>query len=276
MASSIVRGDNFHFLAGRFIGVAVTGIDAIILGIVEGLTEFLPVSSTGHLILASELLRLPQTEAHKVFEVAIQLGAILAVACLYWRKLVARSDLLLKLAFGFLPTGIIGLMLYKMVKNLFDASVVSVSLIVGGFAFFAMEYYLKNHRPTIEDAGDVTYRTAFTIGLVQCVSMIPGVSRSGATIIGGLLCGMNRTAAAEFSFLLALPTMLAATCYDVYKNAAAFQGGDWDNLLIGFVVSFIFSIIGIKVLIRFVANHTFIPFGVYRIIAGAVFLFFIF
>jgi len=271
-----VRSDYYSFQHEDISGVVVTGIEAIILGIVEGLTEFLPVSSTGHLILTSELLRLPQTEAHKVFEVAIQLGAILAVACLYWRKLVARSDLLLKLAFGFLPTGIIGLTLYKLVKNLFDASVVSVSLIIGGLAFFAMEYYLKNHRPAIEDAGDVSYRTAFTIGLVQCVSMIPGVSRSGATIIGGLLCGMNRTAAAEFSFLLALPTMLAATCYDVYKNSAAFRGGDWDNLLIGFVVSFIFSIIGIKVLIRFVANHTFIPFGVYRIIAGALFLFFIF
>ncbi|RQW86415.1 MAG: undecaprenyl-diphosphate phosphatase [Geobacter sp.] len=250
----------------------MTGIEAGILGIVEGLTEFLPVSSTGHLILVSELLQLPQTEAHKAFEVAIQLGAILAVACLYWRKLIARSDLLLKLAVGFLPTGIIGLALYKLVKNLFDSSVVSISLIIGGIAFFVMEYYLRNHKPAIHDAGDVTYRSAFIIGLVQCVSMIPGVSRSGATIIGGLLCGMSRTAAAEFSFLLALPTMLAATCYDLYKNGAAFQGGDWGNLLIGFIVSFIFSIIGIKVLIRFVANHTFIPFGVYRIIVGVLFL----
>lgn len=250
----------------------MTGFEAAILGIVEGLTEFLPVSSTGHLILASKLLHLPQTEAHKVFEVAIQLGAILAVACLYWRKLVARVDLLLKLAIGFLPTGIIGLTVYKLVKDLFDPSVVSISLIVGGLVFFAVEYYLRDHKPAIHDAGDVSYRTAFTIGLVQCLAMIPGVSRSGATIIGGLFCGMNRTAAAEFSFLLAMPTMLAATCYDVYKNAAAFHGSDWNNLLIGFVVSFLFSIIGIKVLIRFVANHTFIPFGVYRIIAGTLFL----
>jgi undecaprenyl-diphosphatase len=253
-------------------GDRVTGFEAGILGVVEGLTEFLPVSSTGHLILASEILHLPQTEAHKVFEVAIQLGAILAVACLYWRRLVARSDLLLRLAVGFLPTGIIGLTLYKLVKNLFDSSVVSISLIVGGIVFFVAEYYLKNHKPAIHDAGDVSYRTAFTVGLVQCLAMVPGVSRSGATIIGGLLCGMNRTAAAEFSFLLALPTMLAATCYDVYKNVAAFHGSDWDNLLIGFLVSFIFSIIGIKFLIRFVARHTFIPFGVYRIIAGALFL----
>jgi len=250
----------------------MTGFDAVILGIVEGLTEFLPVSSTGHLILASELLGLPQTDAHKVFEVAIQLGAILAVACLYWRRLTARSDLLLKLAVGFLPTGVIGFTLYRMVKHLFNSSVVSVSLIVGGIAFFVVERYMKNHRPVVHDVTDVSYRTAFTIGLVQCVSMIPGVSRSGATIIGGLLCRMDRTAAAEFSFLLALPTMLAATCYDVYKNAAAFRGSDWGSLLIGFVVSFLFSIVGIKVLVRFVSNHTFIPFGVYRIIAGALFL----
>jgi len=250
----------------------MTGFEAAVLGIVEGLTEFLPVSSTGHLILASELLGLPQTESHKVFEVAIQLGAILAVACLYWRRFTVRSDLLLKLAVGFLPTGVIGLTLYKMVKQLFNSSVVSVSLIVGGIAFFVVERYMKNHRPVVHDVADVSYRSAFTIGLVQCLSMVPGVSRSGATIIGGLLCRMDRTAAAEFSFLLALPTMLAATCYDVYKNAAAFQGSDWDNLLIGFAVSFIFSIVGIKVLIRFVANHTFIPFGIYRIIAGALFL----
>jgi undecaprenyl-diphosphatase len=230
------------------------------------------VSSTGHLILASELLHLPQTESHKVFEVAIQLGAILAVACLYWRRLTARSDLLIKLAVGFVPTGVTGFLLYKIVKQLFNASVVSISLIVGGIIFFVVERYMKNHRPVVHDVSDVSYRTAFTIGVVQCLAMIPGVSRSGATIIGGLLCRMDRTAAAEFSFLLALPTMLAATCYDVYKHASAFQGGDWGNLLIGFAVSFVFSIVGIKLLVRFVSSHTFIPFGIYRIIAGILFL----
>ncbi len=250
----------------------MTGFEAAVLGIVEGLTEFLPVSSTGHLILASDILQLPQTEAHKVFEVAIQLGAILAVVCLYWRKLTARSNLLMKLAVGFLPTGVFGFLLYKLVKDLFNSSVVSVSLIIGGIVFFVVEWYMKNHRPVIDDVADVSYRTAFTIGLVQCLSMVPGVSRSGATIVGGLLCRMDRTAAAEFSFLLALPTMLAATCYDVYKHASVFHMSDWDNLLIGFVVSFLFSIIGIKVLVRFVTNHTFIPFGVYRIIAGTLFL----
>lgn len=250
----------------------MTGFEAAVLGIVEGLTEFLPVSSTGHLILASELLHLPQTEAHKVFEVAIQLGAILAVACLYWPRLRTRSNLLVKLAIGFIPTGVMGLLFYKMVKNLFNGSVVSISLIVGGIVFFIVERYMKNHRPVVNAVADVSYRTAFTIGLVQCLSMIPGVSRSGATIIGGLLCRLDRTTAAEFSFLLALPTMLAATSYDVYKNVSAFQGNDWGNLLIGFFVSFLFSIVGIKLLVRFVTNHTFIPFGIYRIIAGFLFL----
>jgi undecaprenyl-diphosphatase len=250
----------------------MTWLDATLLGIVEGLTEFLPVSSTGHLILASELLHLPQTDSHKVFEVAIQLGAILAVACLYWRRFTTRSDLLMKLLVGFLPTGTIGFLLYKLVKDLFNSSVVSISLIIGGVAFLVMERFMKNHHPVINDVADVSYRTAFTVGLVQCVSMIPGVSRSGATIIGGLICRMDRAVAAEFSFLLALPTMLAATGYDIYKNASTFNGSDWDMLLIGFAVSFIFSIVGIRVLIRLVQRHTFIPFGIYRIVVGALFL----
>lgn len=253
----------------------MTGFEATVLGIVEGLTEFLPVSSTGHLILASDLMHLQQTETHKVFEVVIQLGAILAVVCLYWRRLTARSDLLMKLAVGFFPTGVAGFLLYKLVTSLFDPSIVSISLIVGGIVFFIVEWRMKNHRPTVHDVSDISYRTAFTIGVVQCLSMIPGVSRSGATIVGGLLCRMDRSAAAEFSFLLAVPTMLAATFYDVYKHASLFHVSDWQNLLIGFVVSFVFAIIAVKVFVRFVTSHTFIPFGIYRIIAGALFLLFI-
>ncbi len=250
----------------------MTGFEATVLGIVEGLTEFLPVSSTGHLILASDIMRLQQTEAHKVFEVAIQLGAILAVVCLYWRRLTSRSNLILKLAVGFFPTGVAGFLLYKLVTSLFDPTIVSVSLIVGGIVFFVVERYMKSHRPAVHDVADISYRTAFTIGVVQCLSMIPGVSRSGSTIVGGLLCRMDRSAAAEFSFLLAVPTMLAATFYDVYKHASLFHMSDWKNLLIGFIVSFIFAIVAVKAFVRFVATHTFIPFGIYRIIAGALFL----
>ncbi|TSK09000.1 MAG: undecaprenyl-diphosphate phosphatase [Geobacter sp.] len=250
--------------------------DAIILGIVEGLSEFLPISSTGHLILASALLKLPQTDAHKVFEVVIQLGAMLAVVEVYRKQLFARPELLKKLCWAFLPTGTIGFLLYKLVKSFFQPSLVSYMLIAGGVAFIVIELWMKDRPATTHTLDEVSYRQAFIIGLVQCLSMVPGVSRSGATIIGGLVCGLDRKDAAEFSFLLALPTMFAATCYDIYKNHSVFHMGDWQNIAVGFVVSFIFGVIGIKALLKFVTSHTFIPFGIYRIAAGVIFLVFMF
>jgi len=253
----------------------MTIIDAIILGIVEGLSEFLPISSTGHLILASALLQLKQTDAHKVFEVTIQSGAMLAVVYIYRRQLASRSDLLRKLCFAFLPTGIIGLLLYKLVKTFFQPSLVSYMLIAGGIAFIVIERYIKDRPAAIANIQAISYRQAFAIGLMQSLSMLPGVSRSGATIMGGLLVGMNRKDAAEFSFLLALPTMLAATGYDIYKNYALFNPGDWQNILVGFITSFIFAVIGIKALLRFITSHTFIPFGIYRIAVGILFLTFL-
>ena len=252
----------------------MTIIDAIILGIVEGLSEFLPISSTGHLILASALLQLKQTDAHKVFEVTIQSGAMLAVVYIYRRQLASRPDLLSKLCFAFLPTGILGLLLYKLVKTFFQPSLVSYMLIAGGIALIVIERYIKDHPAAIADIEEISYRQAFNIGLMQSLSMVPGVSRSGATIMGGLLVGMNRKDAAEFSFLLALPTMLAATGYDIYKNHALFNLGDWQNILVGFITSFIFAVIGIKALLRFITSHTFIPFGIYRIAVGVLFLVF--
>jgi undecaprenyl-diphosphatase len=253
----------------------MTIIDAIILGIVEGLSEFLPISSTGHLILASTLLKLQQTDTHKVFEVIIQSGAILAVVYIYRQQLVSRFDLLKKLSFAFLPTGILGFLLYRLVKSFFQPSLVSYSLIAGGIAFIIIERCIKNRPATVLSIQDISYQQAFTIGLVQSLSMIPGVSRSGATIMGGLLTGLNRKDATEFSFLLALPTMLAATAYDIYKNHAIFKMGDWQNISIGFITSFIFAVIAIKALLKFVTSHTFIPFGIYRIVAGVLFLLFI-
>lgn len=250
----------------------MTIIDAFVLGIVEGLSEFLPISSTGHLILASTLLKLQQTDTHKVFEVIIQSGAILAVVYIYRQQLVSRMDLLKKLCFAFLPTGILGFLLYKLVKSFFQPSLVSYSLIAGGIAFIIIERCLKDRPATLVDIREISYRQAFTIGLIQSLSMVPGVSRSGATIMGGLLTGLSREDATEFSFLLALPTMLAATAYDIYKNHAIFNWGDWQNILIGFITSFIFAIIGIKALLKFVTNHTFIPFGIYRIVVGALFI----
>jgi len=253
----------------------VTIFDAVILGMVEGLSEFLPISSTGHLILASALLKLNQTDTHKVFEVIIQSGAILAVVVIYHKKLTASTDLLKKLCFAFLPTGTIGFILYKLVKSFFQPSLVSYMLIAGGIAFILIERFQKDRPARITTLEDISYKQAFMIGLIQCLSMVPGVSRSGATIMGGMTLGICRKEAAEFSFLLALPTMLAATCYDIYKNHAIFDFGDWQNILVGFVASFIFAVIGIKALLRFITSHTFIPFGYYRIAIGVVFLVFL-
>ena len=253
----------------------MTTIEAIILGIVEGLSEFLPISSTGHLILASALMKLQQSEAHKVFEVTIQLGAMLAVVQIYRKQLFSRIELLKKVCFAFLPTGVLGYLLYKLVKSFFQPSLVSYMLIAGGIAFIAIELWMKDRPATASHLDEVTYRQAFSIGVIQSLSMIPGVSRSGATIMGGLLVGMTRKDAAEFSFLLALPTMLAATCFDIYKNYAVFNLGDWQNIVVGFVTSFIFAIIGIKALLKIITSHTFIPFGIYRIAVGLVFLIFL-
>lgn len=250
----------------------MTIIDSIVLGIVEGLSEFLPISSTGHLILASTLLKLDQTDTHKVFEVTIQSGAILAVVWLYRMQLAVRKDLLLKLCAGFLPTGVLGFLLYKSVKSLFQPATVSYMLIAGGIAFIFIERHLKGRQTPECTLQELSYKKAFAIGAIQSLSMIPGVSRSGATIMGGLLAGMGRRDAAEFSFLLAIPTMLAATLYDIYKNLGVFHFSDWQNIAAGFVTSFIFAVISIKVLLRFITSHTFIPFGVYRIAAGVLFL----
>jgi undecaprenyl-diphosphatase len=253
----------------------VTIIEAGILGIVEGLSEFLPISSTGHLILASALMKLTQTEAHKVFEVTIQSGAMLAVVYLYRKQLVSHIDLLKKLCFAFLPTGALGFLLYKLVKSFFQPSLVSYMLIAGGIAFIVIEWFIKDRPAKVTSIYDITYGQAFTIGLAQSLSMVPGVSRSGATIMGGLMLGINRKESAEFSFLLALPTMLVATAYDIYKNHSAFVFGDWQNILVGFIVSFIFAVIAIKALLKFITSHTFIPFGIYRIVVGVLFLLFL-
>jgi undecaprenyl-diphosphatase len=261
----------YHFQGAYSVSI----LEAIILGIVEGLSEFLPISSTGHLILASALMKLSQSDTHKVFEVTIQSGAMLAVLFIYRKQIVSRMDLMKKVCFGFLPTGVLGYILYKLVKSFFLPSLVSYMLIAGGIAFIVIERWMRNHPAKVEGVENISYRQAFMIGLIQSLSMIPGVSRSGATIMGGLLVGMNRKDAAEFSFLLALPTMFAATAYDIYKNYAIFEWGDWQNISVGFVTSFIFGIIGIKALLKFVTSHTFIPFGIYRIVVGVLFLIFL-
>jgi undecaprenyl-diphosphatase len=247
-------------------------IEAIILGIVEGVTEFLPISSTGHLILVSTLLGIEQTEVHKAFEVSIQLGSILAVVFVYHQKIFHSIELWKRLIVAFIPTGVLGFLLYKIIKGLFSPVVVSVMLILGGIAFILIEKFYNEKEHALKDVEKIPYWKAVAIGLFQSLAMIPGTSRSGATIIGGLLLGLNRKTAAEFSFLLAVPTMLVATTYDTLKHFYEYQFDQWITLLVGFITAFIFAILAIRFFLKFISKHTFIPFGIYRIVLGILFL----
>lgn len=253
----------------------MTILESIILGIVEGLTEFLPVSSTGHLILTSHLLGIEQTKVHKTFEVVIQLGSILAVVFLYKDRLFRDVNLWKKLVIAFIPTGVLGFILYKIIKSLFSPYIVAFMLILGGIVFIVIEKFYKKESHTITDIDQIPYHKAFFIGIFQSLAMIPGTSRSGATIIGGLLLGFDRKTAAEFSFLLAVPTMFVATAYDIYKNYSYFQMDNWITLITGFITAFLFAILAIKTFLGFIKRYTFVPFGIYRIIIGLVFLLFV-
>lgn len=251
----------------------LTTIQAVVLGIVEGVTEFLPISSTAHLILASNLLRLEQTEFLKSFEIIIQLGAILAVVALYWRDLM-DWEVLKRLAVAFIPTGILGLMFYKIVKQYLigNISVVLWSLILGGIFIILFEKWHRENKEGKERIKDISYKNCAIIGVCQSVAMVPGVSRSAATIVGGLALGLKRKTIVEFSFLLAVPTMMAATGLDLFKNAASFSSSQANVLAVGFVVSFIMAIIGIKFLLAYVQKNSFTAFGVYRIVIVLLFL----
>jgi undecaprenyl-diphosphatase len=243
-------------------------LQVIILSIVEGITEFLPISSTGHLILTGRLLGLGQTEFLKTFEIAIQFGAILSVVALYWRKLLIDFNVLKRVIVAFLPTAVLGLAFYKIIKHYFMASsaVVLWSLLIGGILLIVFELLHKEKEDSHEDMATIPYGKAIIIGLFQSVAMVPGVSRSASTIVGGLILGLKRKTIVEFSFLLAVPTMLAATALDLMKNANQFSADQLTSLSVGFVVSFISALIGVKWLLSFIKNHTFIPFGVYRIL----------
>jgi len=240
---------------------------SIILGIVEGFSEFLPISSTGHLILAGKLLGLAESDFVKSFDIAIQLGAILSVVVLYWRDLLVNWETIKKVTVAFLPTGVIGFVLYKIIKNILLGSTVVVlwSLLVGGIILIVFEMLHREKDDATKSLSEITYMQSFLIGVFQSLAVIPGVSRSAATIVGGLILGMKRTLIVEFSFLLAVPTMLAATVYDLYKNGAVFSASQFNYLAVGFLTSFIVALASIKLLIRFVQNHTFILFGIYRI-----------
>ena len=249
-------------------------LDAIILGIVEGITEFLPISSTAHLFLASDILKLTQTEFLKSFEIIIQLGAILAVVILYWKELL-KLEIIKKLIVAFIPTGILGLVFYKIIKTylLGNVSVVLWSLFLGGIFLIIFERWHKEKESSFEDISNISYKQCLYIGLFQSIAMIPGVSRSAATIIGGLFLGLKRKTIVEFSFLLAVPTMLAATGLDLAKNYKSFSLSESHLLLAGFIASFVMAIVGIKFFLAYIQKNSFTAFGIYRIIAVVLFLF---
>lgn len=245
---------------------------ALVLGVVEGITEFLPISSTGHLILAGKLMGMPQTEFLKTFDIAIQLGAILSVVVLYWKSLLVDLEVIKRVAAAFIPTAILGFILYKFVKEVLLESthVILWSLLIGGIIIIIFEMWHKEDRGAIDDIKKMSLKQAALIGVFQALAMIPGVSRSGATIIGGLCMGMSRKTIVEFSFLLACPTMAAATGLDLLKNAHAFTGDQFSFLLVGFFAAFAVGILSIQFLLFFVRTNNFIPFGIYRIIIALI------
>lgn len=250
----------------------MTILHAIILGIIEGLTEFLPISSTGHMILTSSILGIPETEFVKTFEIAIQIGAILAVLSLYFKKLIMSPPLWGKLIVAFIPTGIVGFLAYETIKMyLFNPLTVSISLIVGGVILILLNKWTER-KSSYASIEKVSYIDALKIGVIQCLSMIPGTSRAAATIFGGVFAGFDRKQAAEFSFLLAIPTMAAATGYDLLKSGITFSSGEWQLLSIGFITALISAIFAVRWFIAFLTKHGFKLFGYYRIVIGILFL----
>lgn len=250
----------------------MTFLHAILFGVVEGITEYLPISSTAHLILTAKLLGIAQTPFQETFEVVIQLGAILAVVVLYIRSLFLSKAVLLRIAVAFIPTAIIGFALHSVVKQLFQSdSVILWALLLGGVFLIVFEHF---HRPSHDAHADIAAMPlwkAATIGLFQSLALVPGVSRSAATIIGGLLLGVSRPAIVEFSFVLAVPTMLAASGLDLLKTDATFGTREWELLGVGFVVSFIVALIAVRWFLKFIARNSFTVFGIYRVLLALAF-----
>jgi undecaprenyl-diphosphatase len=253
---------------------------AAVMGIVEGLTEFLPISSTGHLILAGALLHFDDAKA-KVFDIAIQTGAILAVILVYWQKI--RSTIValpserqarrftLNIIVAFIPAVILGLLFGKAIQaHLFTPAVVASTFILGGFVILWAER--REHTPRIHEVDDMRWTDALKLGLAQCLALIPGTSRSGATIIGGMLLGLSRKAATEFSFYLAIPTLIGAGAYSLLKERDALSAGDVPMFLVGLLFSFASAWLCVRWLLRYISSHSFTPFAWYRIAFGIVVL----
>lgn len=248
-------------------------IQAIIIAIIEGLTEFLPVSSTGHMILADSIMHVQDKEFAKTFEIVIQLGAIMAVLLIYIKRFFVGINIYTKLFVAFLPTGVIGFLAYKTIKHyLFNPFTVSISLIVGGVVLILLDKWSAQKQSEYKEVEEISYIGALKIGLIQCLSMIPGVSRAAATIFGGVFSGFNRKQAAEFSFLLAIPTMFAASGYDLLKEKDNIHSSDVTILLLGAFVAFLVAIVAVKGFIAFLNKYGFRQFGYYRIVLGMLFL----
>lgn len=250
-------------------------LQAIVLAIIEGITEFLPVSSTGHMIIASSFFGIAHDDFTKLFTIVIQLGAILSVVILYFKRFFQTFDFYFKLLVAFIPAVVLGLLLSDFIDGLLENPVtVAISLLIGGIILLKVdEWFNKPNDPEVSTA--ITYAKAFKIGLFQCLAMIPGVSRSGASIVGGMSQKLTRTSAAEFSFFLAVPTMLGATakkCYDYYKAGFELSHDQINLLVIGNIVAFIVALLAIKTFIGFLTKNGFKVFGYYRIIAGIILL----
>ena len=243
-------------------------MQAIILAIIEGITEFLPISSTGHMVIASSIMGISQNEFTKIFTVCIQFGAILSVVVLYWKKFFTGIDFYLKLFVAFLPAAIFGFLLGKKIDAMLESPlVVAINLLVGGVVLLFVDQYFKN---STDDELNISYSKALKIGFFQCLALMPGVSRSAATIIGGLSQGMTRKAAAEFSFILAVPTMFAATAYKLLKGYKEIHSEHITLLLVGNIVAFIVAIAAIKFFIGYLTKNGFKLFGYYRIALGLI------
>ncbi len=249
-------------------------LQSIILGIVEGATEFLPISSTGHLIVVSKWLGIKQDDVHIAFEIIIQLAAILAVIANYSEKFRPKYfSLWVKVFIAFLPLAAVGFILKDEIKALFaDPYIVPIMFIVGGVIFLILEYFHHEGREHTKNVDDMTYMQAIWVGIAQVFALIPGTSRAGSSIVGALLVGMSRKASAEFSFLLALPVMGATTAYELLKNPTILSGANLPVLAVGFITSFIVAYIVMKLFIAFLEKFTFVAFGIYRILFGLLLL----
>lgn len=246
---------------------------AIIIGVIEGFTEFLPISSTGHMIVASKFLGIEESALIKAYEVIIQFAAILAVMLIYREKIsVKEVSLWAKLIIAFLPLAIVGFIFKDVIKTLFTVETVAWMFIIGGVIFLVVEYFYTQKEHHVKDVEDVSYRQAVWVGVAQVFSLIPGTSRAGATIIGGLLSGLDRKTSMEFSFLLAIPVMAAVSGYDLLKHYQDFSDANLGAFIAGFVTAFVVAYLTIKLFLAFISRFTFVAFGVYRIIVGIVLL----